>query len=94
METQPSFEVFRPLKLQVLVSRSKSANGFPFEFELGSKMVQEMGSSTEGSRNPTTQTSTSKFVEEVVEEVMQAYKVTKLFQTMAIVGLNMGNLTL
>jgi hypothetical protein len=33
-------------------------------------------------------------VEEVVVEVMQANKVVELFQTMAIVNLNMGNLTL
>jgi hypothetical protein len=33
-------------------------------------------------------------VEEVVAEVMRADKVTKLIQTMAIVNLNMGNLTL
>jgi len=33
-------------------------------------------------------------VEEVVAEVMKADKATKLFQTMAIVSLNMGNLTL
>ncbi len=33
-------------------------------------------------------------MEEVAAEVMQAYKVVKLFQTMAIVSLNMGNLIL
>jgi len=33
-------------------------------------------------------------VEEVVAKVMKTYKITKLFQTMAIVNLNMGNLTL
>jgi len=33
-------------------------------------------------------------VEEVVVEVMQANKVVELFQTMAIVSLNMGNLIL
>jgi hypothetical protein len=32
-------------------------------------------------------------VEEVVAEVMKVDKATKLFQTMAIVSLNMGNLT-
>ncbi len=53
-----------------------------------------MGSFTKGSKNPTTQTSTSKSMEEVVVEVMQANKVAKLFQTMAIMNLNMGNLTL
>ncbi len=38
-----------------------------------------------------TQTSTPKSVEEVTIEVMQANKIAKLFQTMAIVSLNMGN---
>ncbi len=53
-----------------------------------------MGSSIEGSRNLTTQTSTPKSMEEVVAKVMKAYKVIELFQTMAIVSLNMGNVTL
>jgi hypothetical protein len=92
VEPQPFFEVFRPSKLQQLVSRLESAKGF--EFELGSKMVQEMGSSAEGSKNPTTQTNTLKFVGKVAAEVMQVDKVTKLFQIMAIMNLNMGNLTL
>ncbi len=38
-----------------------------------------------------TRTSTPKSVEEVAAEVMRSYKATKLFQTMAIVSLNMGN---
>jgi hypothetical protein len=33
-------------------------------------------------------------VEEVIVEVMQANKAVELFQTMAIVNMNMGNLTL
>jgi hypothetical protein len=33
-------------------------------------------------------------VEKVVAEVMHTNKVTKLFQTMVIINLNMGNLTL
>jgi hypothetical protein len=33
-------------------------------------------------------------MEEVVAKVMKAYKVIELFQTMAIVSLNMGNVTL
>ncbi len=41
-----------------------------------------------------TQTSTPKSVEEVVGEVMKANRVVELFQTMAIMSLNMGNLTL
>jgi hypothetical protein len=53
-----------------------------------------MGSYVEGSKNPTTQTNALKFVEEVATKIMQAYKVAELFQTMAIVSLNMGNLTL
>ncbi len=46
MVTQPTFEVFKPIELQVPPSRPKSEEGFPFEFELGKKMVQELGSST------------------------------------------------
>jgi len=41
-----------------------------------------------------TQTSTPEFVEEVVVEVMYTNKVVRLFQTMAIMNLNMGNLNL
>ncbi len=57
-------------------------------------MVQELGSSIEVFGDPTTQTSTPKFVEEVVTEVMKVDKVIQLIQTMANVNLNMGNLTL
>jgi hypothetical protein len=39
-------------------------------------------------------TSTPKFVEEVVAKVMKVDKAVELFQTMAIVTLNMGNLIL
>jgi hypothetical protein len=72
----------------------ESTKGFPFEFELGRRMVQEMGSSIEGSGDPMTHRSTPKFVEEVAIEVMKVDKVVELFQTMVIVSLNMGNLTL
>jgi hypothetical protein len=92
--TQPTFEKFKPTNLQVLPSRPDYAKGFPFEFELGRRMVHELGSSTKGSRIPITQTSTPKFVEEVVAKVMKIDKTTKLFQTMAIMSLNMGNLTM
>ncbi len=57
-------------------------------------MVQELGSSVKGSRDPTTQTSTPKSMEEVVVEVMKVDKANELFHTMAIVNMNMGNLTL
>jgi len=53
-----------------------------------------LGSFVKRSRNPTTQISTPKSMEEVNVEVMKANKVVELFQTMAIVSLNMGNLTL
>ncbi len=56
--------------------------------------VHELGSFLEGSRNPMTQTCTPKFVEEVAIEVMKVDKTVELFQTMAIVNLNTGNLTL
>jgi hypothetical protein len=61
---------------------------------MGSRIVQEFGSSKEGSKNPTTQTSTPRFVEELFVEVMKANKTTELFQTMAIMSLNMENLNL
>ncbi len=54
MATRPTFEEFRPIKLQVPFSRLESTKGFPFEFELGRRMVQELGSSTKGSGDPTT----------------------------------------
>jgi len=57
-------------------------------------MVQELESSTKGFGDPTTQTNTPKFVEEVITEVMKANKVVELFQTMTIMSLNMGNLIL
>jgi hypothetical protein len=94
VEPKPSFEVFRLSELHVAVSRPESIEGFPFEFELGSKMVQEMGSSTEGFKNPMTQTSTLKSMEELATKVMHVNNAIQLFQTMAIVSLNMGNLTL
>jgi len=53
-----------------------------------------VGSSRNESKNPTTQTSTPRSMEEVVIEVMQTYKIVELFQTMAIVSLNMGNLNI
>ncbi len=91
--TQPTFEEFRPAEIQVPLSKPESGKGFPFEFELGRRMVQDLGSSTKGFKDPTTQTSTLKSVE-VVAQVMKANKVTGLFQTMAIMSLNMGNLTM
>ncbi len=53
-----------------------------------------MGSSIKGPKNPTTQTNTPKYMEEVATNVMQAQKVTELFHIMAIISLNMGNLNL
>jgi hypothetical protein len=53
-----------------------------------------MGSFIEGFGDPSTHTSTPKFVEEVAIEVMKTDKVVELFQTMVIVSINMGNLTL
>jgi hypothetical protein len=52
--TQPTFKEFRPIKLQVPPSRPKCTKGFPFEFELGRKMVQELGSFVEGYGDPMT----------------------------------------
>jgi hypothetical protein len=92
--TQLAFEEFKLTKLQVPPSRPEFAKGFPFEFELGRKMVQEVGSYAKRSKDPTTQTSTPKSMEELVAKVMKANKAVELFQTMAIVSLNMGNLTM
>jgi hypothetical protein len=39
MVTQPAFEEFRQVELHVPPSRPKSPEGFPFEFELGRRMV-------------------------------------------------------
>jgi hypothetical protein len=79
MATQPAFEEFRLLELQVPPSRLKYAKGFSFEFELGRRMVQELGSFIEGFGDLTTYTSTPKSMEEVAIEVMKAYMATKLF---------------
>jgi hypothetical protein len=83
---QLAFEKFKPSELEV--------PQFPFKFELGRRMVQELGSFIEGFIDPMTQTNTPKSMEEVVVEVMKANKASKLFQTMAIMSLTMGNLTL
>ncbi len=93
MAINPPLIIFKPLKLQVPASRLESAKGQPFEFGSGSRIVQELGSSRDKSKNPITQISTLRFVE-VVEEVMQANKTVELFQTMAIVSLNIGNLNM
>ncbi len=53
-----------------------------------------MGSSAQGFGDFTTWTCTPKSMEEVVVEVMKANKIAELFQTMATVSLNMGNLIL
>jgi hypothetical protein len=42
-------------------------------------MVQDLRSSAKGSRDPTTQTSTPKSMEELTAKVMKANKVAKLF---------------
>ncbi len=94
MTTQPAFEKFKLVELEVPPSKLEFVEGFMFEFELRRRMIQELGSSLEGSRDPTTQTSTPKSVEEVVAKVMKADKVTKLSQTMVIVNMKIGNLTL
>jgi hypothetical protein len=41
--TQFVFEKFRPIELEVPPNRPKSTEGFSFEFELGRRMVQELG---------------------------------------------------
>ncbi len=39
VETKPSFAKFKPSKLHVPFSKPRSTNGFPFEFELRSRLV-------------------------------------------------------
>jgi hypothetical protein len=87
--TQPAFEKFRPVELQVPPSRPKSIEGFQFEFELGRRMVQELGSFVKGFKDPITQISTPKSMEEVAAEVMKVDKTIELFQTMEIMNMNM-----
>ncbi len=89
--TQTLVVVFKPPKLQVPINKPRFANGQPFEFRLGNRLIHELGSFAKGSKNPMTQTRTPKFVDEVVAEEMQTYKAVELFQTMTIVSLNMGN---
>ncbi len=79
MVTQPTFEMLIPAELHVPPNRLDTVEGFPFEFEIGRRMVQEPRSSTKGSRNPTTQKSTPKSVEEAATKVMQVDKVIELF---------------
>ncbi len=86
--------MFKALELQGPISRLRSAGQYPFEFRIGCRLVQEMGSFVEGSKNPTTQTNTPKSMEELATKVMQVDKATELFQTMTIVRMNMGNLNL
>jgi hypothetical protein len=51
VETQPSLVVSKPLEIHVPGNRPGSTKGFPFEFELGSRLVRNMGSFVEGSKN-------------------------------------------
>jgi len=53
-----------------------------------------LGSCVEGSKNPSTHISTLKSMDEVAIEVMQANNVVKLFKTITIMNLHMGNLNL
>ncbi len=80
MATQPTFEELRLAKLHVTPSRPECVEGFPFEFELGRRMVHELGSSVEGSGNPMTWTSTPKSMEEVATKVMKAIRYLSYFK--------------
>ncbi len=77
--TQLAFEEFRLVELHVPPNRPKSTKGFPFEFELGRRMLQELESFVGGSGDPMTQTSTPKFVEKVATKVMKVDKAIELF---------------
>ncbi len=63
--TQHAFEDFRPTKLQLPPNRLEFAKGFPFEFEMGRRMVHELGLYAKGYGDLMTQTSTQKSMEEV-----------------------------
>ncbi len=80
MATKPPLTVFRPLKLQVLANRLGLVKGQPFEFGLGNRIVQELGSSRKGSKNLTTKTSTLRFVEEEAKEVCKLIKQLNCFE--------------
>jgi hypothetical protein len=54
MGTKPPLRVFKPLELHIPTSRLGYAKGQPFEFGLGSRIVQELGSSKKGLKNVTT----------------------------------------
>jgi hypothetical protein len=70
MKIKPLLVVFKPPDIHVLANKPRFAKGQPFEFGLGSRIVHELGFFGKGSKNPTTHTSTPRFVEEVVREVM------------------------
>jgi hypothetical protein len=57
-------------------------------------MKDKVVSSKEGSRGKTQQIFTPKYVEDIITNVMESNKSTEMFQAMAIVSLNMGNLGL
>ncbi len=79
LATQLTFEMFKLAEVQVATSRPESVEGFPFEFELGRRMVQELGSSTKRFGNLMTQISTLNFMEKVAAKVMKPSKLIKLF---------------
>jgi hypothetical protein len=54
MGTKPPLRVFKPPELHIPTSRPGSAEGQPFGFGLGNKIVQELESSKKGSKNVTT----------------------------------------
>ncbi len=74
-----SFNSVRTLELHVQVSRLRFAKGQTFEFGLGSILIHELGSSTDESKNPMTQTNTPKFMEKVAIKIMQVDKADELF---------------
>jgi hypothetical protein len=54
MAKQPTFKEFRPTELELPPNRLESIEGFPFEFELGRRMVEELGSFAKESIDPMT----------------------------------------
>ncbi len=91
--TQPTFKNFRLTKLHLPPSRPESIERFPFEFELGKKWYRSWDHLLKD-LEILWHKQVNQSLEEVAIEVMNVNKVVGLFQTMAIVHLNMGNLIL
>jgi hypothetical protein len=87
----PSFNDFRPLKILLPTGISKRENVGNL---LGLHM-KDMGMSLKDtSKEETPQNLTLKFVEEMVEDVLESNKIIEMFKVMVIICMKMGNLGL